>query len=115
MNFFKNLFGRGGSASGGGARGFGDAPAHLLSVFVQPRGCDEVVHVRINLHNDLSERDEGGYLVNKVVMGTTCFQRVELSLTFDAKRQIVERQISGGTLVDEDAYSAWQAAQQAKS
>lgn len=105
MAFFKRIFG-----GGGGSSASQGEPAHLLSVYVQPSGCDEVVLVRINLHNDLSQTDDGtGYWVRKMVMGTTCFKRVELEFTFDSNRRIRERQITGGALVDADAYAAWQA------
>ncbi|MDZ4768855.1 MAG: hypothetical protein SGJ24_06975 [Chloroflexota bacterium] len=108
MGIFKRIFGGG---SGGGQRGFGDGdPAHLLSVYVQPRGCDEVVQVRVNLHNDLSENDDGGgYIVRKTVMGTTCFQRAELTMSFDGNRRVRDQQVEGGTIVDAAALAAWKA------
>ena len=50
MDFLKRLFG-GGGASGEDSAG--------LYYYVKPKGCDEVVRVRINRNNDLSLDDDG--------------------------------------------------------
>lgn len=103
MNFLKSLFG------GGGGRSSGDPNA--LYLYIQPNDCDEVVRVRINLMNDLSESDEGqGYIVHKVARGTKCRQNVEIFLTFNAQRKLVGQQIDDGVAVDIAAYQAWLAA-----
>ncbi len=102
MDFLKKLF----SAGGAG----GDVGIYF---YVKPSGCDEVVRVRINRNNDLSLADDGkNYWVHKVVMGTTCFQRVELDVYFKASRQVSETKISGGELVKKEDYEAWVAAQE---
>lgn len=104
MNFFKKLF-------GGGSGSPGDANAMI--VFVKPNGCDEVVRVRINLYNDPSLNDDSdGYFVQKMVMGTKCFQRAELTVTFDKNKRVTDKKVTGGTIVDEAAYSVWLASQQ---
>jgi hypothetical protein len=101
MEFFKKLFGGGGAPSSQSGDPYG------LYLYVQPRGCDEVVRIRINLMNDLSERDEGGYWVHKVVRGTKCFQTAELDVYFSKSRQMTNTEIQGGALVDQAAYEAW--------
>lgn len=67
--------------------------------------CGEVIRTRVSLSNDLSveyEGDETSYFCRKVLMGEgRCFQRVEVELTFDANRRLVNREISGGQFVDE--------------
>jgi hypothetical protein len=35
-----------------------------------------------------------------------CFQRVEVNLTFDVNRKLINREISGGKFVDEESDSA---------
>jgi hypothetical protein len=97
MQFLRSLF-------GGGPRAAQDTG---LYYYVRPRGCDEVVRVRIHPYNDLSEHDGGGYFVRKVVMGSTCFQRVELELEFNGNRVVTDTRVSGGELVDAAAYEAW--------
>lgn len=104
MDFLKKLF-------GGGATG--DVGIYF---YVKPHGCDEVVRVRINRNNDLSLADDGKtYQVHKMVMGTTCFQRVELDLYFGSNRQLKNSEISGGDLVKEADYNAWIESQEAAS
>ena len=104
MNLLKRLFVGGGGNSGD--------PAGMY-FYLKPKGCDEVVRVRINRNNDLSLADDGkNFWVHKVVMGTTCFQRVELDLYFNQNRQLSSSQASGGDLVKEADYQAWIAARE---
>lgn len=109
MQFFKSLFG------GGGSRGLTSQPSgdsDGLYIFVQPKGCEEIVRVRINVRNDPSLTDDGkGYIVHKLARGHKCMQNVDLTLHFDGQRRIIEREIDGGQFVDAAAYDAWVAAQ----
>jgi hypothetical protein len=69
--------------------------------------CGETVRARVNLYNDLSiNYGEGGeattYFCRKLLTGEgRCFERIEVALTFDEKRQLIDRNIRGGTFVDE--------------
>jgi hypothetical protein len=80
-----------------------DAAAYWIAV--RCRRCGEIIRARINLHNDLSvEYGDGGttYICRKTLIGEGhCFQRVEVSLTFDANRKLVSYEITGGEFVDE--------------
>ncbi|HYO89662.1 MAG TPA: hypothetical protein VER79_13510 [Candidatus Limnocylindrales bacterium] len=107
MQFFKSLFGfGGGSGRGLTAQPSGDSDG--LYVFVQPKNCAEIVRVRINLRNDLSQTDDGnGFIVHKLARGQKCTQNVDMTLHFDSQRRIVEREIDGGQFVDDAAYTAW--------
>lgn len=79
-------------------------------VRVRSRRCGEILETRIDLHNDLAVRyDERGqvtgYYVRKLLQGSgrnRCFDTVEVELFFDARRQLVDRQVHGGTFVDEE-------------
>lgn len=97
MSFFKkltDLF----SGSGGV-----DRDAYWITA--RCNRCGEVVRTRVSLSNDLSveyDGDEVSYFCRKVMMGEgRCFQRIEVELTFDANRRLVNREISGGQFVDE--------------
>ena len=104
MDFFKKLF-------GGGVGGIGGDVG--IYYYVRPKGCDEIVRVRINRNNDLSIADDGKTLwVHKVVMGQKCFQRAELDLYYNQNRQLTSSEVTGGDLVKEDDYEAWLASQQ---
>jgi len=106
MNFLKNLFG-GGGGSNGDDRG--------LYFYVRPRGCEEVVEVRINPANDLSLQDGGGYFVKKTVRGKhRCFNPAEMTLYFDGQRNFQSSEVSGGELLEKEDFDAWEAAFEAK-
>ncbi len=105
MNFLKNLFGGGGGQSADGG----------LYFYVQPRGCEEVVEVRINAANDLSLREEGGYFVRKTIRGNyRCFNPAELTLYFDGNKGFQSHEIDGGELVTQEDFDTWQAKLAAK-
>jgi hypothetical protein len=82
------------------------ASEHFYDVTVRCLRCGEVIHARINLHNDLSaEYGDGGrpatYHCRKLLLGKQrCFQQIEVTLTFDAAHQVLERQITGGAFVE---------------
>jgi hypothetical protein len=74
-------------------------------VEVKCRRCGEIIRSRIDLNYDLSveygQGDKKTYFCRKTLMGTgRCFQRVEVELTFDGDKRLIEHQISGGEFVD---------------
>lgn len=106
MDFLRRLF----SGGGGGAS---DDP-HGLYFYVRPNGCDEVVRLRVNRLNDLSQTDDGnGYWVHKVVRGVKCRQQVELDLYFDSNRKHNNTEAKGGVMVTVSDYEAWIGAESA--
>lgn len=68
---------------------------------------DEFVAIRIHPHNDLSWNDDGQYFVRKVVVGSKSFRRAEIMLTFDKGRRLIDSEVEGGELVDQDEYEAY--------
>jgi hypothetical protein len=82
---------------------------YVMPLRAQCLRCGEILTGEINLANDLSAEfdDNGGttYLCRKVLMGTQrCFQPVELTLTFNAARKLIDQQVTGGKLLPaEDA------------
>jgi len=63
--------------------------------------CGDTIEGKVNLSNDLSHDDEGGYHVRKVLMGSGhCFQQIEVTFKFDASRSLREKGISGGKFVE---------------
>ncbi len=78
--------------------------------YVKARRSGEVIRIRINPNNDLSLNDEdSGYFVRKVAVGTRSFERVELEVSYDKNRNVINAEVQGGTLVDRAAYDADQA------
>ena len=76
-------------------------------VVVQCNRCGEQVRARVDTRNDLSiQYGEGNgsptYFCRKVLIGEGhCFQRMEVELTFDQDRKLIDRKVQGGKFVDE--------------
>lgn len=76
-------------------------------VYVRCRRCGEAIKTRIDLKNDLSRRDEGGFGVSKTLVGNQlCFERIEVRLTFDENRQLLEREIVRGDFITAEEFEA---------
>ena len=104
MNLFKAL-GRMFSGGSGGDVG--------LYYYVKCARCGEVIQVRINPMNDLSvQYGEDGrgrgdtFIVHKTLVGRRCYNRIEADFTFDANRQLSDKQITGGKFVDRAEFEA---------
>ncbi|HEX2621112.1 MAG TPA: hypothetical protein VHL11_13215 [Phototrophicaceae bacterium] len=109
MDFLKKLFG-GGSAGGAGA----GQNARLF--YVRPKRCDEIVIVRVNMMNDLSQTDDGdGYFVRKMVRANRCPFTAELHISFDKNRKITQIGVQDGESVEEAEYNAWAAAHESSA
>ena len=82
-----------------------------LWVFVRCRKCGEALKTKVDLDHDLSvdyygEGDQS-YLNRKTMVGGSgCFQRIEIELIFNHKRQLINREISGGKFIEEEEYLA---------
>jgi hypothetical protein len=70
--------------------------------------CGETIQSRVDLRNDLSVDygEDGGnqtYFCRKMLIGESghCFQRIEIELTFDLNRKLINREINGGEFVNE--------------
>lgn len=83
-----------------------------LYLYVQPKRCKEILRIRVNLANDLSKTDDDkGYFVRKVAHAARCPFPVEIRLTFDKNRNIIEREIDNGTFMTFADYDACYAEQ----
>lgn len=98
MDLLKRLFGS--SVPSAQRRG------SFYALAVQCSRCGELISTQINLNNDLSVgygegEDKATYFCRKVLVGRErCFQPVEVRLRFDADRQLIDRQITGGRFVE---------------
>lgn len=87
-------------------------PDTALWLYVQCDHCGEALSVRADRRYDLASemRDPGeagpAYVMHKDVVGDRCFRRIAVTLGFDSRLHIVERQIRGGRFLDEQAYQA---------
>jgi hypothetical protein len=69
--------------------------------------CGEIIRARVDLRNDLSinygDRDgDTTYFCRKMLIGSqNCYQQIEIELTFDASRKLIQQEIRGGKFVEE--------------
>jgi hypothetical protein len=93
VSFWSRLFG----GSGGGARS-ADGGVYIR---VKCNACGELIQARINPTSELSQADEGGYYVRKVLVGRECFRPIEVQLHYsDLGKTEVGREVNGGTSVE---------------
>jgi hypothetical protein len=79
-------------------------------IYVQCDDCGEKLHTRISLYNDLSikyaETEAGTtYFCRKTLIGSElCFQPIEVELTFDEQRKLIDKKIQGGQFISEEEF-----------
>jgi hypothetical protein len=121
VDTLKSIFGFG----GGGASGTVDRGLYR---YVRCNRCQDVVRVRINMANEVSEisdepdEDAGisrpsnpnaRYVITKGVVDSKCFRPMRLTIFFDGRRREIDSEVSGdGEVVDEAAWEAVQASRQ---
>jgi hypothetical protein len=93
MGFLDRLLGRSGDKS-------------VLWLYVRCSRCGAKVRVRVNLFNDLSITENGGYILRKEILDNKCFQLMRAELRFDSKRRLISRDIDGGEFITEAEYEA---------
>jgi hypothetical protein len=109
MSFFDKLK-KALSAPGGNSRDYW--------ITVRCNRCGEVISTRVDLMNDLSKDFETGkYYTHKVIIGSgaaRCFQKIDVSLTFDKNKRLVDHTIAGGTFLEPEEVEAAREAYQQK-
>ena len=79
-------------------------------VYVRCEKCGEILQGRVDLYNDISiqygEGAEGtSYYCRKVFVGSKrCYRPIEVELTFDKNRRLMNQEIKGGEFVSEEDY-----------
>jgi hypothetical protein len=104
MSFLKKLGGLFSSSSGTGKGEYW--------LYARCAWCGEKLRTRVNLYNDLSinygENDSQNYYVcRKVLVGDQhCFRRIEIKLTFNANRKLIDQEIIGGEFISAEEFEA---------
>jgi hypothetical protein len=76
-------------------------------VYVRCKRCGEPIKTRIDLQNHLSRNDDGEYVVNKTLVGNQrCFERIEVTLYFNSRRELIDQSISRGEFITAEEYLA---------
>jgi hypothetical protein len=90
------------------------SPVPEYWIFARCNRCGEVLKTRVNLNNDLSVEYEdkvASYFCRKILTGESrCFQRIEVELTFDPNRNLMNREIRGGQFISREEYETARAA-----
>jgi hypothetical protein len=74
-------------------------------VYVRCNRCGEPIKTRIDLRNDLSAGDEGGFVVHKTLVGKgLCFERIQVTLEFGERRNLISEEIEGGEFITAEEY-----------
>lgn len=79
-------------------------------LFVQCNHCGEKIKTRVNLYNDLSIRygeknKKDSYFCRKVIIGADrCYRPIEVEMTFDGSKKLVDRQITGGQFISNEEF-----------
>ena len=96
MNLIKRLFGS------GSPKPYVDENG--IYVYVHNTRCDSYVRLRIDRRHDLNRTDDG-FVWHKTIVDAKCFNQMRAVITFDAKYNVVKREISSpGAFVDQDTY-----------
>lgn len=72
-------------------------------ITVKCNRCGELIRGRVDMRNELTiDYEDNTYYSRKVLMGDElCFQKIEVELTFDKNRHLIDRKIRGGQFVEE--------------
>ncbi len=79
-------------------------------LYVKCDKCGELLKGRVDLYNDLSVQydDSGGgtsYFCRKIFVGSNrCYRPIEVELTFDKNRRMINEEIKGGEFVSEEDF-----------
>jgi hypothetical protein len=79
-------------------------------LYVQCDRCGEIIEARVDLYNHLSIQYGDGnqpntYFCRKVIIGgKRCYRQIEVLMTFDMNRRLIEQQITGGKFVTKEKF-----------
>jgi hypothetical protein len=93
---------------GGSARPSSADDSNGYWVYARCRRCGEPLKARVNMMNEPSQEEDDTWIVRKQLSGSGknyCFQTVEATLHFDAKKQdLLSAEATGGTLISAEEY-----------
>lgn len=107
MSFFSKLFPSLGKSPSKGMTGYTsqDGP-HGIVIYLQCDKCNEKIAVRLRTTSEVQKRDgldadlgPGQYFIQKTIVGSDCYNRIEATVDFDAKYNVVSSDIKHGKLI----------------
>lgn len=77
-----------------------------IYLYVRCGRCGQKLKVRADRRFDLlRDMDEGGYVLRKEMMDSTCFSLMYATVRFDEDYRVVSREIEGGEFITEEEFS----------
>lgn len=80
--------------------------ANGIWIYVQCEKCGEKIKVRLRTTSELQRRDgpdsgegPGELFVQKTIVGSRCYQRIDVVVDFDARHNVVGSQVTNGKLI----------------
>jgi hypothetical protein len=82
-----------------------------LSVYLLSRRCNELISGQVDLFNELSisEESDAAHYARKVFHGSgrnRCFDQVEVQLWFDANKNLLRHEESGGQWLTQEEFES---------
>lgn len=102
MGFFDSL-----KSMFSGGEGATDKGAYWI--YVRCHRCGETIKTRLDLQHSLNPLDQGGYIAYKTLVGNQlCFERIEVTLTFDESKRLIAQEAVRGDIITAEEFEATQ-------
>ncbi len=79
---------------------------YVMWLYVKCKRCGSPVKVRVDLRNDPSLDDEGGYILRKEIMDNKCFALIHAEIKMNGARKIISQTIDLGEFLTREQYAA---------
>lgn len=80
-------------------------------IYLQCDKCGEKIPVRLRTTSELQRREgpekdlgPGTFFVQKTVVGSQCYQRIDATVEFDARYNVIDSTVTNGKLITYQAY-----------
>ncbi|NMB01661.1 MAG: hypothetical protein GX971_09145 [Firmicutes bacterium] len=114
MGFLSRFFPNLGKVQTRGQQGYTTTDGqHGIWIYLQCNKCGEKIPVRLRTTSELQRREgpdadlgPGQYFVQKTVVGSKCYQRIDATVDFDAKYNVVDSKVTNGKLITFKEYES---------
>ncbi len=81
---------------------------NLLKIFLRDKKCGQKLKVLLRKSYDIqrvyNDNEEAAFMINKVIVCDNCFNKINISIKFDKKYNIISREITGGEYISESEF-----------
>ncbi|MFW6287157.1 MAG: hypothetical protein ACOC2J_00190 [bacterium] len=83
--------------------------ANLIHIYIQDKKCGEKIKILVRKSYDIQKiyeyGEEADYRLKKVVICNNCYNKINLTIDFDRRYNIINTEIDGGKIITENEYS----------